>query len=50
MLYSFSATATEIDENTVDNYNTYNILNKNYYCYRYEEINDSTINKEESII
>ena len=33
MLYSFSATATEIDENNLDKLHEYNLINKYYYTY-----------------
>ena len=33
MLYSFSATATEVDENNIDNLRNYNLINKYYYTY-----------------
>lgn len=40
MLYSFSATATEIDKNTLENLKKYNLINKFYYTYLTYSITD----------
>lgn len=49
MLYSFTATATEIDESTLENYNKYDLINKFYYTYATLSITD-TFKCEKSLI
>lgn len=49
MLYSFSATATQIDKYTADNLAKYNIINKFYYTYSTLTIDD-TFEGERSLI
>lgn len=49
-LYSFSATAIEINNNTLENLKTkYNLINKKYYTYA-SHILESTIKSHESLI
>lgn len=49
MLYSFSASAIEIDEQNIQNLNTYNLINKFYYTYAKLTITD-TFENEKSLI
>lgn len=48
-LYSFSATATEINQNTLENLTKYNLINKIYYTYAKRTLQD-IFKSEESLI
>lgn len=48
-LYSFSATAIEIDKTILENLNKYNLINKLYYTYAKKTLQD-TFESEESLI
>lgn len=53
-LYSFSASATEIDDSIISSYLDYNIINKYYYTYKVRSLEeleeDTTFQSEESIV
>ena len=49
-LYSFSATAVQIDDSIINNFNKYNIINKYYYTYKIETLQNIYFNSKDSLI